>query len=141
MLYDTIKKENLEAMKRRDTVARAIYSVLISKLDLLKITKREKNEELTDADCVSVIQKTLKELDDEKQNYAKVNNIDKVSSIEKQIEYAKVFLPSMLNEQEILSIIEKMEDKTIPNVMKHFKENYAGKCDMSLVSKLAKNFK
>lgn len=139
MLYDTIKKENLEAMKRRDGIARAIYSVLLSKLDLLKIMKREKNEELTDADCVSVIQKTLKELDDEKQNYAKVNNAEKVSSIEKQIEYAKEFLPSMLSEKEIMDIITSLEDKTIPNVMKHFKNNYAGKCDMGLVSKLAKN--
>ena len=62
MIYDTIKKSNLEAMKNRDSVARGIYSVLISKLDLLRINKRENGEELTDADCVSVIQKTLKEL-------------------------------------------------------------------------------
>ena len=57
MLYDEIKKKNLEAMKNRDSEARAIYSVLISKMDLVKITKREKGEELTEADCVGAIQK------------------------------------------------------------------------------------
>ena len=46
----------------------------------------------------------------------------------------------MLEENEILDIINSLEDKSIPNVMKYFKINYAGKCDMSLVSKLAKKF-
>lgn len=139
MIYDVIKKENLEAMKRRDSVARAIYSVLIGKLDLLKIAKREKQEELTDADCVSVIQKTLKELEDEKENYAKVNNVEKVESIKLQIEFAKAFLPKMLSEDEVKEIISSLEDKSIPNIMKYFKANYAGKCDMGIVNKVAKS--
>lgn len=140
MLYEEIKRKNIEAMKSRDTVARAIYSVLISKIDLLRITKREKNEELTDADCVSIIQKTLKELEDEQNNYQLVNNVDKVQAIKLQREYASAFLPKMLEEKEILEIINSLEDKSIPNVMKYFKVNYLGKCDMSLVSKLAKSF-
>ena len=140
MLYDDIKRENLEAMKRRDSVARAIYSVLIGKLDLVKVAKREKGEKLNDADCVSVIQKTLKELEDEKSNYAKVNNAQKVEDIGKQEEYAKAFLPKMLTEEEVTSIISSLEDKSIPSVMRHFKANYAGKCDMGVVSKIAKSF-
>ena len=35
--------------------------------------------------------------------------------------------------------INAMEDKSIPSVMKHFKANYAGKVDMSLVNKIARN--
>ena len=140
MLYDDIKRENLEAMKRRDSVARAIYSVLIGKLDLVKVAKREKGEELNDADCVGVIQKTLKELEDEKGNYAKVNNLEKVEAIAKQEEYAKAFLPKMLTEEEVTKIISSLEDKSIPNVMKYFKINYAGKCDMGIVNKVAKSF-
>ncbi len=56
------------------------------------------------------------------------------------MEYIKKFLPAMLNESEISSIIEGLADKSIPSVMRHFKTNYAGKCDMSLVSKLAKQY-
>ena len=140
MIYDEIKKQNLEAMKKKDTIARAIYSVLISKIDLIRITKRENNQELTDADCVAVIQKTLKELEDEQSNFKKVNNQEKVDSIEKQIEYAKVFLPRMLSEDEVKEIVESLEDKTIPSIMKHFKANYAGKCDMGIVNKIAKQY-
>ncbi len=140
MIYDEIKKMNLTALKERNTIARAIYSVLISKLDLLKISKREKGEELTDSDCVSVIQKTLKELEDEESNFLKVNNLEKVESIKKQKEYASSFLPKMLSEEEIRNIINSLEDKSIPNVMKYFKVNYLGKCDMGLVNSIVKSF-
>lgn len=140
MIYEEIKKQNLIAMKERNSDARAIYTVLIGKIDLLKISKREKGEELLDSDCVSVIQKTLKELEDEKTNFIKVNNILKVESIDRQIEYARAFLPKMLSEEEIVKIIASLEDKSIPNVMKHFKQNYAGKCDMGIVNRVIKQF-
>ena len=140
MLYDTIKSKNIEAMKARDSVSRAIYSVLIGKLDLLKVAKREKGEELSDADCVGIIQKTLKELEDEKNNYAKVNNNQKVEDISKQMECAKALLPKMLTEEEVRNIVSNLEDKSLPNIMKYFKTNYAGKCDMSVVNKVAKSY-
>ena len=140
MLYDEIKKSNLLAMKERNSVARAIYSVLIGKLDVVRITKREKGEELTDVDCVSVIQKTLKELEDERSNFVKVNNTLKVESIDQQIKYAKAFLPKMLTEEEVVSIVSSLEDRSLPNIMKYFKSNYAGKCDMGIVNKVAKSF-
>ena len=138
MLFQDIKKANIEALKNKETNARAIYSVLINKCMLLEINKREKGEELEDADVVSLIQKTLKELEDEISNFEKVNNISKVETLKEQVEYIKKFLPSMLSEEEIKEIIEKLDDKSMPSIMRHFKANYAGKCDMSLVSKLAK---
>ena len=140
MLLDDIKKANMEALKNKDSNARAIYSVVVNKCMLLGINKKEKGEVLEDSDVVSLIQKTLKELEDEISNFEKVNNTDKVESLKGQMEYIKKFLPSMLNETEISSIIEGLTDKTIPSIMKHFKTNYAGKCDMSLVSKIAKQY-
>ena len=140
MLLQDIKKANLEALKNKETNARAIYSVLINKCMLLEINKREKGEELVEADVVSLIQKTLKELEDEISNFEKVNNASKVDSLREQMKYIKAFLPSMLSEDEVKGIIEKLDDKSIPNVMKYFKTNYAGKCDMGMVSKLARQY-
>ncbi len=140
MLYDEIKKLNLIAMKEKNTIARAIYSVIISRVDLIKVNKREKNEELNEADCVGVIQKVIKELEDEKENYSKVNNLERVESTLKQMEYAKALLPKGLSEEEIVEIVNSLEDKSMPNIMKYFKTNYAGKCDMSIVSKIAKSY-
>ena len=140
MLLNDIKKANIEALKNKNVNARAIYSVLINKCMLLEINKREKGENLEDSDVVSLIQKTLKELEDESSNFEKVNNTAKVKSLKEQMGYIKNFLPAMLNENEISSIIERLTDKSIPSIMRHFKANYAGKCDMSLVSKLAKQY-
>lgn len=83
--------------------------------------------------------KTLKELADEKEGYQKVGNEAKVSDILHQEETLKKYLPKMLSEEEIREEIAKMDDKSMPSIMKHFKANFQGKVDMSLVSKIAKS--
>lgn len=55
MLINELKKANMEALKNKDTNSRAILSVLINKYMLLEINKREKGEEIVDADVISLI--------------------------------------------------------------------------------------
>lgn len=45
-----------------------------------------------------------------------------------------------MSEEEIESEITKLDDKSLKNVMIHFKTNFQGKCDMKLVSQVAKKF-
>ena len=45
----------------------------------------------------------------------------------------------MLSPEEIKNIILALEDKSIPVVMKHFKANYNGQCDMRLVQEVLKS--
>ena len=44
----------------------------------------------------------------------------------------------MMSEEEIKAIIDAMEDKSIPAIMKKFKSEYAGKVDMGLVNRIAR---
>ena len=81
MIYDEIKKANVQAMKDKDTVARSFYSVLLNKIKLEEIRKREKGEALVDGDVFSILQKTIKELSDEKEGYEKVGNEEEVKNI------------------------------------------------------------
>jgi len=136
MIYEDIKKANVQAMKDKDSVARSIYSVLMNKLMLETIRKREKGEELTDADASNILQKAIKELSDEKENYSKVGNQEQVEAIKKQIEIVEKYLPKMLTKQEIADIIAGLNDKSIPAVMKYFKSNYNGQCDMRVVQEV-----
>lgn len=138
MLYEEIKKANVQALKDKDTVARSIYSVLLNKIKLEEIRKREKGEEIADADISNILQKAIKELEDEKSNYAKVGNSEEVAKISTQIEIASKYLPKMLDDAEIKEIIMSLDDKSIPAVMKHFKQNYNGKCDMRKVQEVLK---
>ena len=139
MLIDEFKKAKMYALKEKNEDAKAIYSVLINKCMLALIDKREKGVEITDADYVQIVNKTLKELSDEKEAYSKARNEAKVASISAQEEICKKYLPTMMSEEEIRNEISKLEDKSIPSVMKHFKMNFAGKVDMGLVNKIAKS--
>lgn len=140
MLYDDIKKANIQAMKDKDSEARSFYSVLLNKIMLENINKREKGGQIEDSDIFVIVQKTIKELEEEKENYKKVNNEEEVKTIERQIEIAKTYLPKQLDRDQIAKIISKLDDKSIPIVMKHFKQNYNGQCDMKLVQEVLKSF-
>ena len=81
MILDEIKKANVEALKNKDKEARTIYSIVMNKAMLETIKKREKGEELCDADMVQIFQKTIKELTEEAENYAKAGNTEQSENI------------------------------------------------------------
>ncbi len=139
MILDDIKKANIEALKAKNSNARAVFGVVMTKAMLETVKKREKNEELTDADMVAILQKTIKELTDEQDSYKKVGNTEQANLIEQQKNTIAVFLPKMMSDEEIEKVISSLDDKSIPAVMKHFKQNYAGKVDMSRVSQVLKS--
>lgn len=138
MIIDEIKKQNIVAMKEKNTNARNIYSIIMNKYLLSSIELRSKGTEISDVDMIHIIQKTIKELDEEYENYSKVNNTTEMSNITAQKEILSQYLPKMLSIDEIKQIIDTLEDKSVPAVMKHFKLNYAGKVNMADVSKAMK---
>lgn len=140
MIIDEIKKANIEAMKQKDQKARAIYSVIMNKHLMATVDARTSGKDVEDADMVRIIQKTIKELEEERDNYARVNNAEEVESIEYQKKLIERYLPQLLSAEEIKNIIAGLEDKTVPSVMRYFKTNYNGKCDMKVVSEVLKSF-
>ena len=138
MIIDEIKKDNVQAMKDKNALARAIYGVVMNKVLLAGIEAKAKGTELVDADVVQILQKTIKELTEERENYLKAGNAQEAENIAAQKELLTKYLPQMLSEEEIRNIVATLEDKSIPSIMKHFKANYAGKVDMGLVNKVAR---
>ena len=139
MIIDEIKKANIQAMKDKDTKARAIYSILMNKYLLAQVDARTSGKEVEDAEMVRIIQKTIKELEEERDNYKRVGNEEEVETIEYEKKLIEKYLPELLSEEEIKNIIMSLDDKTVPSVMRHFKTNYNGKCDMKVVSTVLKN--
>jgi len=138
MIIDEIKKANIQAMKDKNKNARDIYSIIMNKHMLLTVESRTTGKEITDADMVQIITKTIKELTEEQENYAKVNNTEKAEAINEQKAILEKYLPKLLSSEEIKQIILGLEDKSVPSVMKHFKTNYNGQCDMKVVSDVLK---
>ena len=139
MILDEIKKANVEAIKSKDTNARSILSVVINKAMQETIKKRATGGQLVDADLVAIIQKTIKELNEEKLNYEKVGNIQNCKEIEEQKQLIEKYLPQMMTDAEIRDVILSLDDKSIPFVMKYFKANYKGKCEMGRVQQILKS--
>lgn len=77
MIYQQLKDANIAALKNHDVNARSVLSVLLNKIKLAEIEKRTQNAPLTDADVVAVLQKTLKELAEEKEAFQKANPVRK----------------------------------------------------------------
>ena len=139
MIIDDIKKAKIEAMKNKDSVKKNAYDFVINKYMLQNIEFKAQNKEFKDADMVAILQKSVKELAEEKENYVKAGNNEMAQEIDVQLKAVEVFLPQMMSKEEIKKIILSLPDKSIPTVMKHFKSQYAGKVDMRDVQEVLKS--
>ena len=139
MIIDEVKKANMQALKEHNDALRTAYSMLMNKYMLAGIELKAQNKEIGDTEMVQLIQKSIKELEEEKEIYSKAGREQSVKDIEVQQEALKVWLPKMMSREEIKAEIEKLEDKSIGSVMKHFKVNFAGKCDMRDVQEVLKS--
>lgn len=141
MDIDFFKKEKIAKMKEKNSDAVSALNVVINKIMLASIEKRAKGESLSEGDILGLLQKTEKELLEEKSGYEKAgaSYADKVASLQVQIDTVKAYLPKMMTAEEIKEVIMNLEDKSVPNVMRHFKSQYNGKCDMKLVNEVLRN--
>ena len=139
MNIDDFKKVKIEAMKAKDKDAVTALNAVINKLMLAGIEKKAVGETLADEDVTKILQKTVNELTEERDCFAKDGREETVAGLDRQIETVKKYLPKLLSADEIKAIILGLEDKTMPVVMKRFKANYAGKVDMKLVGEVLKS--
>ncbi len=137
MTLEQFKREKIEAMKQKDKEKVSALNVIITKVMALTIEKRAVNEEVTEADIDTLLQKAEKELTEEREGFIKAGREENVNSLTAQIEIIKKYLPKLLSEDEIREIISGLEDKSMPSIMKHFKQNYQGKVDMRMVNTIA----
>lgn len=137
MTLDEIKKQKIVAMKEKNADAVTAYNALISKL-MLMATDPNHGKEITDADIVSAARKTEAELVEERAGFEKAGRSETVASLTAQIAVIKAFIPELMSAQQIKEVILSLPDRSVPAVMKHFKTNFAGKCDMKLVNETLK---
>lgn len=135
-----LKKAKMQALKNKDENGKVILGVAIAAYQKAEVEKRSKGQEMSDADMVSVLSKVIKECEDEKKMYVDAGREEDAKNSEAQIAILKAYLPQMMSEEEIRKAIEALPDKSIKNIMVTFKTQYAGKADMGLVNKVAREF-
>ncbi len=135
-IYHCVHNSLTHARKVGNKVDKSILILLYDNLQKKAIELRV--EELADSEAINVIKKMAKQLDEEIECNIKVGRQFKADELTYQKSLIQDFLPKQLTEDEIKNILNTLEDKTIPAVMKYFKTKYNGLVDMGLVNKLAR---
>ena len=104
MLYEVIKNKHTEAMKARDALLKSAYGNILA-----KITVAEKSGKytlpLTDEVIEGLIQKEVKELNETAQGFISAQRFSEAGNLQMQIEELEQYLPKMLTELEVESMI------------------------------------
>ena len=149
MLVDKIKKDLVGHIKSGDKLKISITRLLIAALKDKEITLRENQDFdvlITDNHVMEIINKMIKQRKDSAKAYEDAKRGDLAK---KELSEAKLlghYLPAQLSEEQVADEIQKIISTTnaktlrdMSKVMKVFKENFNGKCDMQQASGLVKD--
>lgn len=143
-LEKQIMQEMKTAMKEKNQAAlrtlRAIKSAI-----LLAKTEKAKTDELTEEQEVKLLQKLAKQRKDSISIYEEQGRNDLAATEQEELEIIENFLPAMMSETEIQQNVEELINQIgasgmqdMGKVMGQASSKFAGKADMSLVSKYVK---
>ena len=143
-MLENINKDIVEAMKSKDTLKLATLRMLKGAIDLERINK--KLDKVSDEDIVVIIGKQIKTRKESILEFEKGNRQDLIDKTNEEINILNVYMPLMLSEDEISSIVDAAISevnatsvKDMGSVMKLVSPKLKGKADMSLVSAIIKN--
>ena len=142
-LVEQLKQDLITAMKEKDkdklNTLRSVKGAL--QLEIINNKKEESDDLLLD-----VINKQIKMRNDSIEEFKKAGRDDLVSSYSNEISILKEYMPEMLNEEELNSIITDAINKTGAStvkdmglVMKEITPLVKNRCDMKEVSTKIRN--
>lgn len=139
-LLKQLRKDNMQAMKDKDTVKKAVLGMVISGIAL---GEKEKGEELSKEDELVYVQRELKQTKDALEQTPESRQ-DLVDENKKKIEILESYLPKQLSADEIKEIVEKIiADKGLDTtrksqgpIMKEIMSQYKGQVDGKLVNQV-----
>ncbi len=134
-LITKIKADQLQARKDRNSLKSTILTTLIGEASI--IGKNGGNREVTDQEVITVIKKFIKSIDDT------LNYLGVASSFTVQYQVVasekamlEKYLPSQMTEEELIQAIAEVKFAPKGIIMKFLKDNFAGKYDGKLASKV-----
>lgn len=139
-LLTQLRKENMQAMKEKDTLKKGVLSLVISAIAL---AEKESGEVLSKEDELTYIQKELKQT---RETLAETpeNRTDLIEETKQKIVILESYLPQQLSEEEIKQAIEAImqEKQLLPEkksqgiIMKEMMARYKGQTDGKTVNKV-----
>jgi uncharacterized protein YqeY len=131
--FADLKKRSLEARKNRNKV---IATAAITLMGELETDAKRSGSEVTDEQVYARAKKMIAS------NYETIQlskDLDKIGILNEENEFFDSLLPKQLNEDELTSLIKAMNPNNMGEVMKHLKQEYPGRFDGKVASKIAKD--
>lgn len=139
-LLTQIRKDNMQAMKDKDTLKKGVCSLLISAIAL---AEKEGGKTLSKEEELTYVQRELKQTK-ETLKETPSDRIDLIEETKKKIALLEAYLPAQMSEEEIKKAIEEMMSekgleatkKSQGIIMKGMMAKFKGSTDGKTVNKV-----
>ena len=147
MLRDEIKLKLNECLKNKDKKSISTLRLVLAAVKDRDIAARSNgnNSGISDDEIKLLLQTMIKQRKESADIYEKAGRLELLESENKEIEIISCFLPKQMTNVEISEAIEKIIKETnassikdMGSLMSKLKRDYAGRCDFSLVAKIAR---
>ncbi len=146
MLYETISKDMIEAMKSKDKDTLSTLRLLKSAIDLYLVNNKLERNNASDEVVIDVVSKQVKTHKESIEEFKKGNREDLVANLEREINLLSKYLPEQLSEEDIIKEIDRVFDEIKPTskqdmgrVMKELTPIFKGKADMKVVTSIVQS--
>lgn len=141
MLLEKIASDMKEAMRAKDALRLSTLRMLKSAVEYAKIEKKQEN--LPDAEVVSVIKKQIKQRQDSIEGFEKGGRVDLAEKEKAELSVLKSYLPEELSAEQVTEIVKATIAEVgattkadMGKVMKAVQAKLAGRADNKLVSQI-----
>jgi uncharacterized protein YqeY len=135
-----LKDELKVAMKAQDRLRLDTIRAVLSEIQYEEMQKGV--DELPDAECLTVAQREVKKRNEAIQFAEQAGRAEEKQKLLAEIAILEFFLPKQLSSEDLEKIVVGLKESTpgasMPIVMKHLKENYAGQYDGKIASEIVK---
>ena len=147
MLKETLKKDEIAAMKARDKARVSVLRLVNSEIKSFEVNNRE---DISDENVIKIVEKRrvqskVTEQNKEALEYAiKANDEDKIAEGKFAIEVLTPYLPKQLTEEEVNAMLREIitngnyTAKDMGNIMKEITPKVNGKFDRSKINPMVK---
>ncbi|MBP7860027.1 GatB/YqeY domain-containing protein [Patescibacteria group bacterium] len=145
MLINQIKSDLTASMLAKDAFKTDVLRFVISAIRNKAIENKLKEEEMSDSDVLSVLEKQVKSRSESIDMFKKGNRNDLVEREEAQLKIIKAYMPEKLSETETLKLVQEAVFATGATSLKDtgkiisFVKERTSNVDLGLVGKLAKD--
>lgn len=141
MLKETLKKDEIAAMKARDKARVSVLRLVNSEIKAYEVNNRE---DIPDENVIKIIEKSIKQTKEALDYAIQANNEEKIAEGNFALEVLTPYLPKQLTEEEVTAMLKEIitngnyTAKDMGKIMKEIMPKVNGKFDRAKINPMVK---